>query len=1502
MSLAALSVLPLRLTRVTFSLFVLALAVLLPPATAPAQTITAGGAINIPAGQTAAGSSTVTVSGAPGPVATVKVTLQGVTSDAQGNDQSMGYAEFLLQSPSGAQFVLLGSTGDGVDGGGLSGVNIVIQDSGAAAPYGNPWSTASPQTVKPSSYFEGNFGTPPPLPTVQNTPDYPQSDGSGTLNGRFNGETANGTWKLYLIDNDTPSDPVAITGWTLALTYSAATPTTATLSSNASNPAFYANSASSISITYTATVSSGSGTPTGTVTFQANGSTISGCGGVALSGGVAHCTIALAQGNNSITAQYTPSGAFGQSSSSIAQLVEVTPANPSGDQWCNNNLLSIPANDNPGLAYPSIIGISDSSYNGKTVGNVTVELEGIQGLSNGINGQFLLVAPGGGAYNLVFLEDGFNPSGATSAVNLTFDDTASETVPYNSGTPTTGNYLPTDNNEDGNLDTFQTSTSPSVDSSVPQVPGTLNFAPPFGSGTTTYTHTNVLTFGEAFDGASANGKWALYTVGPSAVNLNSGWCITLALNTGTATTTTLTPGSNPATTGQPLKFTASVTSGGDPVTAGGTVTFLDNGVAPAGSVSGNNVVALNGSGLATFTTSSLTEGDHAITANYSGVANEDNESFSAVLHQRINTATTATNLNSNTWKYCNPGAVQIQGGTLAGPLTPNPSVISVANLPGTLNTVSLTLNGFSVLTTYGLEELASLVEGPTGAALDFFSNTTQGANGNGQASLGAYTFADSASGLVSAGNTSISPGSYKPTAYLDYLGHPDVFTSSLSGFYNVPSFSYAPSHGSSTFANIFTDGSNANGNWSLFFSSGNANATFGAANGWCVNLTENLPTISVSTSPSGSTFTQGQTGAFTVSVTNNGPGDTGDPTGTHPLTVTDTLGAAFTYSSYSGTNWSCTASGQTVTCMNDAAIAEGGYPELTINVNVPGTSGNGNSVSASGAGASNTATASTSVTIDMAPAFTSSNNTTFTVGTAGSFTVIASGNPAPTFTETGALPSGVTLSTAGLLSGTPAAGTGGSYPITIKAANGTTDATQNFTLTVDQAPAITSAGSTTFSGVTPNSFTVTASGYPASMTFGETGALPSGVTFSTTGILSGMPANGTGGSYPITITASNGISPSATQSFMLSVSNAGTPAPATLISPTQGTTFAGSSLTFTWSPVTGATSYEFILGSTGVGSNNIYWAGQTTATSATPLSLPVNGEKVYARLWTNFYGVWVHVDYTFTAVEPATLTSPTQGKTLGGSSQTFTWTPVAGATGYNLWLGTTGVGTDNFFETRPTTATSATVSNFPANGETIYARLWTIFGGVLTSVDYTFTAAGPATLTSPAQGSAMGGSSQTFTWTTVPGAIYNLWLGTTGVGTDNFFQTRPTTATSATVNNFPANGETIYARLWTSSGNVLSFVDYTFTAAGPATLTSPGQGSTFTSSSQAFTWTTVPGALYNLWLGTTVGTDNIYETRPTTATSVTVNSLPTNGETIYARLWTSSGGVLSSVDYTFTAK
>ncbi|MGA7343575.1 MAG: Ig-like domain repeat protein, partial [Terracidiphilus sp.] len=150
------------------------------------------------------------------------------------------------------------------------------------------------------------------------------------------------------------------------------------------------------------------------------------------------------------------------------------------------------------------------------------------------------------------------------------------------------------------------------------------------------------------------------------------------------------------------------------------------------------------------------------------------------------------------------------------------------------------------------------------------------------------------------------------------------------------------------------------------------------------------------------------------------------------------------------------------------------------------------------------------------------------------------GYPSPTFSETGALPSGVTFTSSGVLSGTPAAGTGGVYTITFTTSNGIgSNATQTFTLTVDQPPSITNASIATFTIGVAGSFTVTASGYP-SPTFSETGVLPTGVIFTSSGLLSGTPS-GASGTYPLTITASNGVGSIATQSFTLTVN----PGPAT---------------------------------------------------------------------------------------------------------------------------------------------------------------------------------------------------------------------------------------------------------------------------------------------------------------------------------------------------------------------
>jgi hypothetical protein len=289
------------------------------------------------------------------------------------------------------------------------------------------------------------------------------------------------------------------------------------------------------------------------------------------------------------------------------------------------------------------------------------------------------------------------------------------------------------------------------------------------------------------------------------------------------------------------------------------------------------------------------------------------------------------------------------------------------------------------------------------------------------------------------------------------------------------------------------------------------------------------------TSANATTFLVNQSGTFTFTATGN-PAPTFSESGTLPGTV------------------QLSSSG----VLSGTASATGTYQITVTASNVAGSS----------------SPQTFNLTIGQAPNINSANNTTFTVGTPGSFTVTTDiGFPAPTFSETGALPTGVTFVN-GVLSGTPAAGTGGSYPITIKATNGVApDASQSFTLTVNQTPAITSAATTTFVTTLAGSFTVTATGNPTP-TLSVSGA-PGWLNFNaSTGVLSTTAGTASAGNFTFTITADNGITPVATQSFTLKVVQPPT-VTATGSSQATGNTVTISNLTV---PTCGAPDCYLIVG------------------------------------------------------------------------------------------------------------------------------------------------------------------------------------------------------------------------------------------------------------------------------------------------------------------------------------
>ena len=155
--------------------------------------------------------------------------------------------------------------------------------------------------------------------------------------------------------------------------------------------------------------------------------------------------------------------------------------------------------------------------------------------------------------------------------------------------------------------------------------------------------------------------------------------------------------------------------------------------------------------------------------------------------------------------------------------------------------------------------------------------------------------------------------------------------------------------------------------------------------------------------------------------------------------------------------------------------------------------------------------------------------------------------PTPTLTETGTLPQGLSFTYdsngSAVISGVPTAGTGGMWQVAITASNSIgASVTVPFYVTVDEPPTITSVGSASFTVGSPSSFQIATTSYPTP-SFSNDGALPTGVTLSSSGVLSGTPAAGTVGQYTFTVTASNTDSntdtlESSEQSFTLTVTRA----------------------------------------------------------------------------------------------------------------------------------------------------------------------------------------------------------------------------------------------------------------------------------------------------------------------------------------------------------------------------
>ena len=399
------------------------------------------------------------------------------------------------------------------------------------------------------------------------------------------------------------------------------------------------------------------------------------------------------------------------------------------------------------------------------------------------------------------------------------------------------------------------------------------------------------------------------------------------------------------------------------------------------------------------------------------------------------------------------------------------------------------------------------------------------------------------------------------------------------------------------------------------------------------------------------------------------------------------------------------------------------------------------------------------------------------------------------------------------------------------------DATQSFTLTVNEAPSITSANSTTFTAGSAGTFTVTSTGFPTAA-LSEVGTLPSGVTLSDNGdgtaTLSGTPATGTGGTYPITITATNGVSPDATQSFTLTVNEAPS------ITSTDSTTFSeGSAGTFTVTSTgfpTAGLSEDGSLPSGVTFSDN----GDGTATlSGTPAG---GSSGVYSLSITATNGISPDATQTFTLtvhVGPS-ITSADSTAFTEGSAGTFTVTSSGSPAPALSEVGTLPSGV-TFSDNGDGTATLAGTPTVGSNGT--YPITITASNGVGTdgTQSFTLTVQSAPAITSSDSTTFSEGSAGTFTVTSTgfpTAALSEFGPLPSGVTfSDNGDGT-------ATLSGTPAAGSNgIYSFSITASNGVSPDATQTFTLtvqAAPAitsaasTTFTEGSAGTFTVTSSGF--------------------------------------------------------------------
>jgi len=470
------------------------------------------------------------------------------------------------------------------------------------------------------------------------------------------------------------------------------TPTTTTLSSSV-NPSVFGQS-----VTITAHVASASGVPTGSVVFL-DGATQLGAAVPVTAGIATYTTTAFTVGSHSLTANFTATGSYANSSGTLTQVVNGDPTQavltvaPTTATYGTNVTLT---------ATISVV----APYTGTPTGNVTF-LDGATvigtapvtgGIATFTSGTFSV---GTHAFGCTY-GGGGNFAGSTCNVVPTTITQAATSTTVNSSVNPSPALTPI---------TFTVKPTSSGQSLATGATVTLGITP-VGGTTTNYTLTTDATGTASYTiPGLATGTYTVTGSYPATTNYSSSsGTLTEVVNIN-ATTITLGATPNPGLQNNPVALTATVTASAGTAAPTGSVTFLD-GATPLGTVT--LTTGTGTTSTAVLTTSALTTGVHTISASYAPSVPSFSVSGPATLSLTINPqdftfTATPPSISIQTEHHGTlplsltaiggfPGAISISCGTLPQYVTCelNPTTVTL-NPSGSASIVNLTLDTDALL-------------------------------------------------------------------------------------------------------------------------------------------------------------------------------------------------------------------------------------------------------------------------------------------------------------------------------------------------------------------------------------------------------------------------------------------------------------------------------------------------------------------------------------------------------------------------------------------------------------------------------------------------------------------------------------------------------------------------------------------------------------------------------------------------------------------------------------